>query len=179
MLRTAKKPLAVPNGVKVSQQSGEVSVTGPKGTLTLRPHRQITISCQDSSVAVGCIDGESGNKEQLGTVCALLRNMFKGVTEGFEKRLLLSGVGYRAQLSGKSLQLSLGLSHPAVYLLPEGVTGTLPSATEIVLKAVDCQLLGQVAAEIRSLRPPEPYKGKGIRYADEIVRRKVTKKKKG
>lgn len=177
MSRVAKNPIELPKGVEVKLEAGQISVKGGKGNLSMLLKSDVSVS-QDGNVLNFAPAGDSKVAHALsGTYRALVGNMVRGVSEGFEKKLQLVGVGYRAQAQGNKLNLSLGFSHPVEYQLPAGVTVETPSQTEIVLKAADKQLLGQVAAEIRAYRPPEPYKGKGVRYADENVRRKEAKKK--
>ncbi len=175
MSRVAKNPVQLPGGVEVKVNGSDVTVKGSKGTLELSVVEGIQVS-QDDNVLTFTYQSDK-SKAMAGTTRALINNMVKGVSEGWEKKLVLNGVGYRAKASGKSVNLTLGLSHPVDYQLPEGVTAETPSQTEIVVKGIDKQAVGQAAAEIRSFRPPEPYKGKGVRYADEHVRRKEAKKK--
>ncbi|MBU2885252.1 50S ribosomal protein L6 [Gilvimarinus agarilyticus] len=179
MSRVANSPVEVPAAVKVTLDGQELSLKGSNGTLALTVHEAVEIKQEENVLQFAARDG--GAKQEsialAGTMRALVNNMVKGVSVGFEKKLQLVGVGYRAKASGKSVNLSLGFSNPVDYTLPEGVTAETPSQTDIVLKSADNQLLGQVAAEIRALRPPEPYKGKGVRFADEQVRRKEAKKK--
>ena len=175
MSRVANNPVELPNGVEVKQDGRAVTVKGGKGKLELSLVDGIELN-QDDNVVTIKYDSDKV-KAMAGTTRALLNNMVKGVSEGWEKKLVLNGVGYRAKASGKTVNLTLGLSHPVDYKLPEGVEAETPSQTEIVVKGIDKQAVGQAAAEIRSFRPPEPYKGKGIRYADEYVRRKEAKKK--
>ena len=177
MSRVANSPVEVPAGVQVTLKGQDLSVKGGKGTLALEIHGNVEVAQNENVLTFAARDGAKQSRALAGTTRALVNNMVKGVTEGFEKKLVLNGVGYRAKAAGKSVDLTLGFSHPVVYDLPEGVTAESPSQTEIVLKSADKQLLGQVAAEIRAFRPPEPYKGKGVRYADEYVRRKEAKKK--
>jgi large subunit ribosomal protein L6 len=177
MSRVAKAPVTVANGVTVTINGQNIEVKGSKGTLTHELHPLVTAEQNDGVVTVKPLNEEKQSWAQAGTARALINNMITGVSEGFEKKLTLIGVGYRAQAKGKSLDLALGFSHPVVYELPEGVTAETPSQTEIVIKGFDKQAVGQVAAEIRAFRPPEPYKGKGVRYADEYVIRKEAKKK--
>lgn len=177
MSRVAKAPINVSSGITVSINGQMVEVKGPKGTLAMEVHADVAVDNNDGVITVKPVNEDKQSWAHAGTARALINNMVVGVNEGFEKKLTLIGVGYRAQAKGKSLDLSLGFSHPVVYDLPEGVTAETPSATEIVLKSHDKQKIGQVAAEIRAFRPPEPYKGKGIRYADEHVIRKEAKKK--
>lgn len=179
MSRVAKNPVAVPKGVQITLTPGTISVKGSKGQLAMAVHPSVTVS---QGVDDGLLRFEPRNSDKTssalaGTTRSLVNNMIIGVSEGFEKRLQLVGVGYRAQAQGKKVNLTLGFSHPLEYDLPEGVSAETPSQTEVVLKAADKQLLGQVAAEIRAFRPPEPYKGKGVRYANEQVHRKEAKKK--
>ena len=175
MSRVANNPVELPGGVEVKLDGNDLTVKGSKGTLALTLVEGVQVS-QDDKVLNFAFDGDQ-NRAMAGTTRALVSNMVKGVSEGWEKKLVLNGVGYRAKASGKSVNLTVGLSHPVDYELPEGVTAETPSQTETVVKGIDKQAVGQAAAEIRSFRPPEPYKGKGIRYADEYVRRKEAKKK--
>lgn len=177
MSRIANAPITVPAGVEVKLGSDKISVKGSNGSLETSLHNLVEIKQDGSTLTFAARDGGKPAHAMSGTMRALVNNMVVGVTQGFEKRLQLNGVGYRAKASGKSVNLTVGFSHPIDYALPEGVTAETPSNTEIVLKSADKQRLGQVAAEIRAFRPPEPYKGKGIRYADEYVRRKEAKKK--
>ena len=174
MSRVANNPVALPSGVEVKVDGRDLSVKGSMGTLALSLVDGVQVSQDDNALTIAY---DENAKAMAGTTRALLANMVKGVSEGWEKKLVLNGVGYRANVSGKTVNLTVGLSHPVAYELPEGVTAETPSQTEIVVKGVDKQVVGQVAANIRSYRPPEPYKGKGIRYADEYVRRKEAKKK--
>ena len=175
MSRVANNPVALPQGVEVKIDGRSVTVKGAKGTLSLSLIEGVQMN-QDDNVLTFAAESDK-SKAMAGTTRALIGNMVKGVSEGWEKKLVLNGVGYRAKASGKSVNLTVGLSHPVDYQLPEGVTAESPSQTEILVKGIDKQAVGQAAAEIRSFRPPEPYKGKGIRYADEYVRRKEAKKK--
>ena len=175
MSRVANSPVSVPNGVEVKLDGRDLSVKGSKGTLTMTVDEGVEVTHEDSVLSFAARNTRS--VAMSGTTRALVNNMVVGVTDGFERKLVLNGVGYRAALQGKKLNLTVGLSHPVEYELPEGISAETPSQTEIVLKGIDKQALGQAAAEIRSFRPPEPYKGKGIRYADEYVRRKEAKKK--
>ena len=177
MSRIANAPVELPKGVEVKLDGQDLTVKGGKGSLDLVVHADVAVNQDDNVLS---FSAKSKNKSALalaGTMRALVNNMVVGVSEGFEKKLLLNGVGYRAKASGKTLNLVLGFSHDINYDLPEGVTAETPSQTEVVLKSSNKQLLGQVASEIRAYRPPEPYKGKGVRYADEYVRRKEAKKK--
>ena len=175
MSRVANNPVQLPGGVEVKLNGKDLTVKGSKGTLALSVVEGVQVS-QDDNVLTFAFESDK-SKAMAGTTRALVNNMVLGVSEGWEKKLVLNGVGYRAKASGKSVNLTLGLSHPVDYQLPEGVTAETPSQTEIVVKGIDKQAVGQAAAEIRSFRPPEPYKGKGVRYADEYVRRKEAKKK--
>ena len=177
MSRIAKAPIELPSGVDVSIAGQDVTVKGKNGTLSISLNNAVAVNQAENVLTFEPREGASDGWAQAGTARAIVNNMVTGVASGFEKRLTLIGVGYRAQVQGSSVILSLGFSHPVVYNLPQGVTAEAPSQTEIVLKSADRQLLGQVAAEIRALRPPEPYKGKGVRYSDEYVRRKEAKKK--
>ncbi|WP_263081759.1 50S ribosomal protein L6 [Endozoicomonas sp. Mp262] len=177
MSRVAKSPVAIPGGVEVKLSGQDIAVKGAKGQLELTVHQNVEVSQEDNILTFAPRDGAKHSRALAGTTRALINNMVLGVTKGFEKKLQLVGVGYRAQAKGKTLNLTLGFSHPVNYELPEGVTAETPSQTEILIKGVDKQLVGQVAAEIREFRRPEPYKGKGVRYADEHVRRKEAKKK--
>ena len=177
MSRIAKAPIELPSGVDVSIAGQDVTVKGKNGTLSISLNNAVAINQAENVLTFEPREGASDGWAQAGTARAIVNNMVTGVASGFEKKLTLIGVGYRAQVQGSSVNLSLGFSHPVVYNLPQGVTAETPSQTEIVLKSADKQLLGQVAAEIRAYRPPEPYKGKGVRYSDEYVRRKEAKKK--
>ena len=175
MSRIANSPVELRSGVEVKIDGCELSVKGSKGSLELSLVDGVQVS-QDDKILKIAYDND-GAKAMAGTTRSLISNMVVGVSEGWEKKLVLNGVGYRAKASGKSVNLTVGLSHPVDYQLPEGVSAETPSQTEVVVKGIDKQAVGQAAAEIRSFRPPEPYKGKGIRYADEYVRRKEAKKK--
>ena len=177
MSRVAKAPVAIPSGVDVKLNGQEVTVKGSVGTLSLNVHETVEVKQEDNVLTFAPRGEAKGGWAMAGTTRALLNNMVVGVSQGFEKKLILNGVGYRAKASGNTLNLSLGFSHPVDYELPEGIKAETPSQTEVVLKGADKQQIGQVASEIRAFRPPEPYKGKGIRYADEYVRRKEAKKK--
>ncbi|GAE51274.1 50S ribosomal protein L6 [Xanthomonas arboricola] len=174
MSRVAKKPVSLPKGVELKVQPELVSVKGPKGTLTLPKPVGVEISI-DGDVATLSAN-EPSQIAITGTVRAILANMVKGVSEGFERKLELVGVGYRAAMQGKDLSLSLGFSHPLVFVAPEGITLSTPTQTEIVVQGADKQRVGEVAAKIRGFRPPEPYKGKGVKYAGEVIIRKEAKK---
>ena len=177
MSRIAKTPVELPSGVEVKLTASTIAIKGAKGQLQMDLHQSVEVKQGENVLTFEARDGSKLSRAMSGTTRALIGNMVTGVHAGFEKKLQLIGVGYRAQAKGKSLNLTLGFSHPVVYALPEGVTAETPSQTEIVIKGIDKQLVGQVAAEIREYRRPEPYKGKGIRYADEVVRRKEAKKK--
>ena len=178
MSRVAKKPIVLPQGVAVDLSSDRISVKGPLGSLEFASHPAVTVVLEDGSLSCKPVAGVAESVAMSGTMRAVVANMVTGVSAGFERKLNLVGVGYRAQVQGDTLNLTLGFSHPVAYKLPGGVTATTPTQTEIVIKGVDRQLVGQVAAEVRAYRPPEPYKGKGVRYVDEVVVIKETKKKK-
>jgi large subunit ribosomal protein L6 len=175
MSRIGNNPVKLPPKVEVTLAAGEISVKGPLGTLTRRFGPEVTVEKDGEQLVFKAANEEAGALH--GTLRALVANMVKGVTQGFEKRLTLVGVGYRAQAAGDRVNLSLGFSHPVVHAMPKGIKVETPQQTEIVVKGIDKQQVGQVAAEIRAYRPPEPYKGKGVRYADERVKIKETKKK--
>ncbi len=177
MSRIAKNPITVPSGVDVDVAGSELKVKGGKGELSMSINSAVEVKLEDGQLTFAPAGDAENGWAQAGTARAIANNLVVGVTEGFEKKLQLVGVGYRAQAQGKKLNLSLGFSHPVEYALPEGITAETPSQTEIVIKGIDKQRVGQVSAEIRAFRPPEPYKGKGVRYADEYVRRKEAKKK--
>lgn len=181
MSRIGKNPVTVPDGVDVVVEpnggASRVTVKGSKGTLVLDVAAEVEVQTEDGLVRFAPRSGSRAAKSLVGTTRSLVHNMVTGVSVGFERKLELVGVGYRAQAGDGQLNLQLGLSHPMNYTLPEGVEARTASQTEIVVSGIDKQLVGQVAAEIRSVRPPEPYKGKGVRYADERVRRKEGKKK--
>ena len=177
MSRVAKNPISLPSGIEVKIEGNEISVKGSKGELRQTLSPQVVINNENNVLSFSPKDEGGNHWAMAGTTRALVNNMVVGVSEGFEKKLQLIGVGYRAQSKGKVLDLTLGFSHPVNYEVPEGITIETPSQTEIVVKGIDKQKVGQVAAEIRAYRPPEPYKGKGVRYADEHVVRKEAKKK--
>lgn len=177
MSRVAKAPIELPKGVEFSQSGRSVSVKGGNGTLSMNLNSEVELANEGGTITVKARSGSTFAIAMSGTTRALLANMVEGVTNGFEKKLELQGVGYRAAVQGKKLNLVLGFSHPIDYSVPEGITVETPSQTEIVVKGNDKQRVGQVAAEIRRFRPPEPYKGKGVRYADERVVIKEAKKK--
>jgi large subunit ribosomal protein L6 len=177
MSRVANNPVVIPKGVVVTLDSNCVKVKGEKGSLDLAIHNSVEVQQDEGLLKFAARDGSVSANAMAGTTRALVNNMVTGVSAGFEKKLQLNGVGYRAKASGKTLNLTLGFSHPVDYVVPEGITAEVPTQTEIVLRSADKQLLGKVAADIRAFRPPEPYKGKGVRYSDENVRRKEAKKK--
>ena len=177
MSRVAKYPVALPAGVEVNIAGGEISVKGPLGTLKQALLPSVIIEKDGSSLQVKAVAGGVNAGAMSGTQRALLNNMVTGVTKGFERKLTLVGVGYRAQAQGNKLNLSLGFSHPVVHDMPEGIKVETPTQTEIIIKGINKQVVGQVAAEVRAYRSPEPYKGKGVRYSDETVVIKETKKK--
>ncbi len=177
MSRIAKAPVELPGGVEFRQEGTVVTLKGSKGSLSLELNAEVELTHEDNVLKVQPRSGSRFAGAVAGTMRALLKNMVAGVTNGFERKLELVGVGYRAQVQGSKLNLTLGFSHPVVYEIPDGISVTTPSQTEVVVKGVDKQKVGQVAAEIRGLRPPEPYKGKGVRYAGERVVTKDAKKK--
>jgi large subunit ribosomal protein L6 len=177
MSRVAKQPVELPSGVEIKIDGQAVTVKGSQGSMQHDVHTSVEISQSDNVLTFEPKDGSKTAMALAGTTRALVNNMVTGVTQGFEKRLQLVGVGYRAQAQGQKLNLTLGFSHPVDYIAPEGITIETPSQTEVVVKGVDKQRVGQVAAEIRAYRPPEPYKGKGVKYADETIVRKEAKKK--
>jgi large subunit ribosomal protein L6 len=177
MSRIGKNPIVLPTGVEVSANPQEITVKGPLGVLKLAAHPAVEVKVEGGSVVCARVSGVENASAMWGTTRANLSNMVIGVSKGFEKKLTLVGVGYRAQAQGDAVNLTLGFSHPVVHKMPTGVKVETPSQTEIVIKGVDRQKVGQVAAEIRAYRSPEPYKGKGVRYADETVVLKETKKK--
>jgi large subunit ribosomal protein L6 len=177
MSRIAKRPVELPAGVEISLAGQAVTIKGPKGSLEHRIHDQVEMKQDGTVLTVAPRSASKGALALAGTTQALLSNMVVGVSQGFEKKLELVGVGYRAQMQGRTLNLTLGFSHPVNYEPPAGVTIETPSQTEVVVKGSDKQRVGQVSAEIRAFRPPEPYKGKGVKYADEHIMRKEAKKK--
>jgi|TARA_B100000768_G_scaffold54930_1_gene53454 large subunit ribosomal protein L6 len=177
MSRVANNPVELPKGVEVSLDGSKISVKGAKGTLAMSVNSQVEIKQGDNVLTFAAVGQDASARAMSGTTRSLVSNMVTGVSQGFEKKLDLVGVGYRAQVQGSKINLTLGFSHPVVYELANGVTAETPSQTEILLKSSDKQKLGQAAAEIRAFRPPEPYKGKGVRISGEYVRRKEAKKK--
>ncbi len=177
MSRVANSPVEVPASVKVTLDGQALTVKGGNATLAMNIHESVEVTQEDNLLKFAPRNGAKQSRALAGTTRALVCNMVKGVSEGFELKLQLVGVGYRVKAEGKTLNMSLGYSNPVDYTLPEGVKAEVTSQTEVVLKSADKQLLGQIASEIRALRAPEPYKGKGVRYADENVRRKEAKKK--
>lgn len=177
MSRIASKPVELPKGVEVTLAGQEIKAKGPKGELTMPLNPEVELNIEDGAAKVSAKSGSKFSIAMSGTTRALLQNLVTGVNAGFEKKLELVGVGYRAKAGGKTLNLTLGFSHPVDYPVPEGIQIETPSQTEIVVSGIDKQKVGQVAAEIRAYRPPEPYKGKGVRYSDEHVVRKEAKKK--
>lgn len=177
MSRIAKQPISVPNGVTLTQQDAIIVVKGPKGELKHNLHPLVAIEQADNVIRVKALESSKNSVTQSGTARALIHNMVTGVSQGFEKKLTLIGVGYRAKVQGRVVEMTLGFSHPVLHNIPEGVTVEAASQTELVVKGCDKQLVGQVAADLRAYRPPEPYKGKGVRYADEQISLKEAKKK--
>ncbi len=177
MSRVGKAPVTIPAGVDVSIKDDQISVKGSGGTLSLTPNRLVKVSNQEGKLSFEPVNESREANAMSGTFRQLVNNMVVGVSKGFEKKLSLIGVGYKAQASGAKLNLNVGYSHPVNFEMPAGITVATPTPTEIVIKGADRQRVGQLAAEIRAVRPPEPYKGKGIRYADEKVTIKETKKK--
>jgi large subunit ribosomal protein L6 len=177
MSRIGKKAVQIPSGVNANVQGQTVQVRGPKGTLQVVLHDDIEAKMDKGAIKVDPRSDTKRARAQWGTSRTLINNLIVGVTKGYEEKLEINGVGYRAALQGKNLQLQVGLSHDVVYPIPQGITITAPKPTEITITGADKQLVGQVAAEIRSFRPPEPYKGKGVKYAGEFIFRKEGKKK--
>jgi large subunit ribosomal protein L6 len=177
MSRVAKNPVIVPADVEVAMVANVISIKGPLGSLNHNLTADVKVVHEGNSLMCTATSTSKQSDAMSGTVRALLANMVQGVSKGFERKLLLVGVGYRAQAVGDTLNLTLGFSHPVAYIMPAGVVVTTPTQTEVVLKGADKQRVGQVAAEIRAFRSPEPYKGKGVRYSDEVVIMKETKKK--
>jgi len=177
MSRIAKMPVSIPHGVDVDINGQSINIKGSKGNFVYEVHESVEVVLEDSSLHVKPKSSDDKNGWAMaGTMRAITNNMITGVSEGFEKKLELVGVGYRAQAQGNKLNLTLGFSHPVVHVIPDGVICETPSQTEILLKGIDKQIIGQTAAEIRAYRPPEPYKGKGVKYADERIIRKEAKK---
>jgi large subunit ribosomal protein L6 len=174
MSRIAKSPITIPSGVEFGESDGVIRVKGAKGSLEMTLHPAVRLSVEDGVASVSPVKDE--DMAMAGTMRALVANMVEGVSNGFERKLSLVGVGYRASVQGKSLNLQLGFSHPVDFSIPEGISVECPTQTEILVRGIDKQQVGQVAAEIRAFRPPEPYKGKGVRYADERVVMKEAKK---
>jgi large subunit ribosomal protein L6 len=177
MSRVAKAPVLVPQGVEIAINESVITIKGKLGSISRSMHSSVAISNENGKLSFAPVDTERASDALAGTMRALVSGMVQGVTQGFERKLTLIGVGYKAQAQGDKLNLAIGFSHPVNKVMPNGVKVETPTATEILIKGVDKQLVGQVAAEVRSIRPPEPYKGKGIRYADEKVVIKETKKK--
>ncbi len=177
MSRIANSPVGIPKGVEVALNGQELSVKGSKGQLNLTIHELVEISQEEDALKFAASGSGKKSSAMAGTFRSLVDNMVVGVTQGFQKELELRGVGYRAQMEGNKLKLTLGFSHPVEYLIPEGIHIETPTQTQIIVSGIDKQLVGQISAEIRAFRPPEPYKGKGVRYADEEVKRKEAKKK--
>ena len=174
MSRIAKKPIALPKGVDINIQDAEISVKGPKGTLSVARPEGIDLKVEDGNVVLAPVEPQ--HMAITGTIRSIVGNMVHGVSEGFERKLELVGVGYRAAVQGKDLNLTLGFSHPVLFPIPDGITITTPTQTEVLVAGADKQQVGQVAAKIRGFRPPEPYKGKGVKYAGENIIRKEAKK---
>jgi len=177
MSRIAKYPVDLPKGVEITLSETAISLKGPMGSLTQTILPSVTIEVAGDRLSFRAVEGAPDAGAMSGTMRALVNNMVTGVTKGFEKKLSLVGVGYRAQAQGSKLNLSLGFSHPVVHDMPSGIKVETPTQTEILIKGIDKQVVGQVAAEVRAYRPPEPYKGKGVRYSNEVVVIKETKKK--
>ena len=177
MSRIANNPVSIPKGVEITLNGQEVTVKGSKGNLSMTLNDWVGISQTEDRLQLKAAEGSKASVALAGTSRSLVNNMVTGVSSGFQKELQLQGVGYRAQAQGKKLNLSLGFSHPVVYEVPEGIDIETPTQTQVIVKGIDKQLVGQVSADIRAFRPPEPYKGKGVRYVDEYVKRKEAKKK--
>ena len=177
MSRIANAPVVIPSGVEVNLNGNALSVKGSNGAMNFDIHEFVSASVEDGALLFKALKDDRSSLAMAGTMRSLANNMVEGVSKGFEKKLQLVGVGYRAQVQGKKLNLTLGFSHPVVYDIPEGITIEAPSQTELLVKGADKQKVGQVSADIRAFRPPEPYKGKGVRYADEHIIRKDAKKK--
>lgn len=177
MSRIAKYPVELPTDVEITQAAGEIQIKGPLGLLRQAVHPAVCIEIEGGKLQCKAVPGAENGSAYSGTMRALVANMVTGVSKGFEKKLTLVGVGFRAQAQGSKLNLTLGFSHPIIHEMPEGIKVETPSQTEILIKGINKQVVGQVAADVRAYRPPEPYKGKGVRYADEIIVLKETKKK--
>lgn len=177
MSRVGKMPVAIPQGVEVAITADQISVKGSLGALARPVNRLVTVKNEDGQIRFAPVDESAAANAMSGTMRALVANMVNGVSKGFERKLTLVGVGFRAQAQGAKLNLQIGFSHPVVKDMPAGIKVECPTQTEVVIKGVDRQVVGQIAAEVRAIRPPEPYKGKGIRYAEEKVSLKETKKK--
>jgi len=176
MSRVAKRPVVLQKGVEIQFDGNALTVKGPKGSLTLECHSEVEVVNDDTGLAVNPRSGSRFTRAMAGTTRSLINNMVTGVSAGFERKLQLVGVGYRVKIEGQTIDLTLGFSHPVVYEVPDGVTVEAPTQTEILIRGIDKQQVGQVAAEIRAFRPPEPYKGKGVRYSDERIVLKEAKK---
>jgi large subunit ribosomal protein L6 len=176
MSRIGRKPIQIPDGVEIDVRPGAVAVKGPKGELSQRVSRDMTVAIDDGTLTVERPTDRGEHRALHGLTRSLIANMVEGVTDGFERRLEIQGVGYRANLRGKTLEMALGYSHPVSIEAPEGIEFEVPQPTEVVVRGIDKQLVGEIAARIRKSRPPEPYKGKGVRYAGEHVARKVGKR---
>ena len=177
MSRVAKAPVVLPSGVEVNFENNVLTVKGSKGSLSQEIHPTVEISTEENQISFNIAKNNAGNWPMAGTMRSLVNNMVIGVSEGFVKKLQLVGIGYRANAQGANLDLALGFSHPVIFNVPEGLTIETPTNTEIVISGIDKQKVGQAAAKIRAIRPPEPYKGKGVKYSDETVIRKEAKKK--
>tara|TARA_Y100000815_G_scaffold189159_1_gene172684 strand:+ start:183 stop:716 length:534 start_codon:yes stop_codon:yes gene_type:complete len=177
MSRIGKRPIPVPQGVTATVDGQKIVAKGPKGELSFVANDEVSVKLEDNAIVVAPIDQSKDARSKWGMSRTMVNNLFTGVKDGFERKLEINGVGYRAAMQGKNLQLALGFSHDVVYQPPEGVTIACPKPTEIVLTGIDKQVLGQAAAQIREYRPPEPYKGKGVKYAEERIIRKEGKKK--
>ena len=176
MSRVGNQILSIPNGVEVKIENGVVNVKGSKGSLSFNINQNLNVIVEDNNVRVERTNEEKFTKSIHGTTTAIIKNMLVGVSEGFKKELELNGVGYRVSVSGKTVTLNVGYSHPVDYILPEGISAEAPSNTSLIISGIDKQIVGEVAANIRKVRKPEPYKGKGIKYKDEVIRRKVCKR---
>ena len=177
MSRIGKRPVAVPSGITANVSGQTVKVQGPKGALEVVLHDDVSVKLEEGRIKIDPRNETKRARSQWGTSRTLVSNLVTGVTKGFERKLEITGVGYRAAVQGKNLQIALGYSHDVVYPIPNGITIATPKPTEVLISGIDRQKVGQVAAEIRSFRPPEPYKGKGVKYSDEFIFRKEGKKK--